>query len=285
MSRMRGATRPLASSEVLDDLLELHRARPGITEETLGALRDRAGKNGYELLARVVPDAAGDVVDLGCGNGPLIAALTGNSGLRAIHGVDACAPEIDRARSRFERDARVRLHVAMAQQLPFADASVDCVLSHHAFYLFEPIEAAVEEVARVLRPGGLFAFVTTSFRPSDDFPVLARMMRDFGEHTKRENPHFTGWGDRRVWSREGLASLLGGAFTAIEIEEHVLAIREPIDAIVDRMARFFYSFELQSPAMQDETRRSWRDALAATLDENGLATLQWPTAIVSARRL
>lgn len=209
----------------------------------------------------------GVVLDLGCGNGPLIAALGG----RGI-GVDACAPEIERAQARLPE---ATFHVARAQALPIEDASVDSVLSHHAFYLFDPIEPVIAEIARVLRPGGTFAFATTSFRDREEFPVFSRLMRDFGENTKRDNPTFTGWGDARVWSKEGLAQLLSARFRPFTIEEHVLTIEEPPDALVERLARFFYSFELQSPASRAATRASWRETLAE-------GRLDFPTAIVTA---
>src|SRR5262249_50288200 len=149
--RLKGRT--AEPEEVLADLIELHRARPGITEATLGGFRDREGKTGYDLLAE---KGRGVVLDLGCGNGPLIAALGG----RGI-GIDAWEPEVELARKRFPE---ATIHVARAQSIPLADASVDTVLSHHAFYLFDPIEPVIAEIARVLRPRGTFAFATTSFR-------------------------------------------------------------------------------------------------------------------------
>src|SRR3954471_4099907 len=82
--RIRHAPRPPRPDEVLDDLLELHRARPGITEATLGGFRDREGRTGYDLLA---DHARGVVLDLGCGNGPLTAALLArNPDVREVHG-------------------------------------------------------------------------------------------------------------------------------------------------------------------------------------------------------
>jgi SAM-dependent methyltransferase len=260
--RLRGKS--ASPDEIVEDLIELHRARPGITEATLGGFRDREGRTGYDLLAE---KGRGVVLDLGCGNGPLLAALGG----RGI-GVDACASEIDLARSRCPEAI---FHVARARALPLAGASVDSVLSHHAFYLFDPVEPVIEEIARVLRPSGTFAFATTSFRDREEFPVFSRLMRDFGENTKKENPTFAGWGDRRVWSKEGLAELLSARFHPFTIEEHVLTIEEPPDVLVERLARFFYSFELQSPALQAATRASFRETLAA-------GRLDFPTAIVTA---
>lgn len=264
--RLRG--RVATKDEVLEDLVELHRARPGITEATLGGFRDAARRTGYDLLAA---KAEGVVLDLGCGNGPLTAAIRGHE----VIGVDACGPEAELTRQRFPG---MVVHEARGQALPLADASIDSVLSHHAFYLFDPIEPAIAEIARVLRPGGLFAFVTSSFRDPAESPLFAASMQAYSENTKKENPDFRGWGDRRVWSKDGLTELFSGAFEPYTIEEHTLAIEEPTPALVDRLARFFYSFELQSPALQAATRAAWTELLAD-------GHLDFPTAIVSMRRI
>ena len=260
---------------VLEDLVEYHRDNPGITEATLGALRTADGLTGYQLLAARVPVGAHTVVDLGCGNGPL---------LRELHqprviGVDACASELALAASH-ARHAELLQVTGQAFGDRLEVASVDAVLSHHAFYLMEPIEPVVASIARVLRPHGLFAFVTSSPRGAEYEP-WSSMMRAFSAITKREHPTFGGWGDRRVWTLDGLHELLDERFEGLVVEEFVLVARESPEALCDRLLRFLYSAELQSEAARAETRGAWLALLARPGDA---LEVQLPYAIVSATR-
>ena len=50
---------------------------------------------------------------------------------------------------------------AVAERLPFPDASFDIVTTRLAAHHFDDVALAFREVARVLRPGGLFIFVDT----------------------------------------------------------------------------------------------------------------------------
>lgn len=262
--RIRGGTADPAA--VLADLLDYHRDNPGITERTLGALRTRDGLTGYQLLATYAKGAR-TVVDLGCGNGPLIAELANER----VIGVDLCASDL----ARIPRAEHVELLEVAGQSFGehLAEASVDAVLSHHAFYLMDPIEPVVASIARVLRPGGTFAFVTSSPRTVEPF---SSMMAAFGAITRREHPTFRGWGDRRVWSEEGLHSLLDRDFELHPLHEFSLVGDEPREALVDRMLTFLYSAELQSPAARAETRARWLEIIEIPLE--------LPYAIVSATR-
>ncbi len=55
---------------------------------------------------------------------------------------------------------------AVAERLPFPDASFDIVSTRLAAHHFDEVAAAMREVARVLRTGGVFIFVDT-FAPDD----------------------------------------------------------------------------------------------------------------------
>jgi arsenite methyltransferase len=97
------------------------------------------------------------VVDLGCGAGSdlLIAAqMTGPAG-RAI-GVDMTTKMLDRARQSATEMGltNVELHESLIEALPLDDASVDVVISNGVIDLVPDKEAVLDEIDRVLRPGG-----------------------------------------------------------------------------------------------------------------------------------
>ena len=110
-----------------------------------------------ELRDEVIGHARGDVLEIGAGTG---------LNLRRYEGVDRLvlsepiAPMRRRLAGRLG-DARVPVEVvdAPAEDLPFADASFDTVVSTLVLCSVADPVAALAEVRRVLRPGGRFVFL------------------------------------------------------------------------------------------------------------------------------
>lgn len=114
-----------------------------------------AGVASHWTLGRVEPGEV--VLDLGCGAGTdlLIAALmTGPDG-RAI-GVDMTATMLARVRESAAEMGltNVELHETLIEHLPLDDASVDVVISNGVLDLVPDKDAVMDEIDRVLRPGG-----------------------------------------------------------------------------------------------------------------------------------
>ena len=66
---------------------------------------------------------------------------------------------------------------ADALQLPFGDECIDVVTSSMGLVVVQPMTRVVEEVARVLRPGGVLAAIAPAIRPLGprDLRVLTRI--------------------------------------------------------------------------------------------------------------
>lgn len=113
------------------------------------------------------------VADLGCGDGRNLAALAA-AGLDAT-GLDVSATALERAQRRLEASGLTARYLhADAMRIPLDDASVDAVTCLDVFsHLVEP-EAALSEVARVLRPGGIF--VTNVFNTADSECGLGELL-------------------------------------------------------------------------------------------------------------
>jgi ubiquinone/menaquinone biosynthesis C-methylase UbiE len=94
------------------------------------------------------------VLDLGCGDGVLTAALA-ERGARAI-GIDVDRARLDVAAGRGARGQRRRPQFieGRIEQLPLRDGTVDAVVAVTVPCLVPDRRAAVHEAARVLRPGG-----------------------------------------------------------------------------------------------------------------------------------
>ncbi|MET1414106.1 class I SAM-dependent methyltransferase [Roseibium sp. HPY-6] len=99
-------------------------------------------------------------VDLACGTGGLLRpALKAFPRLHGI-GLDLSEPYLSVARER-TKTRRARYVTAMAESLPFADASLDVISCVFLFHELPPKvrRQVIAEVSRVLKPGGSFLFV------------------------------------------------------------------------------------------------------------------------------
>lgn len=94
------------------------------------------------------------VLDVGCGEGQ-VARQCAAGGARGVVGVDPTHAQILEAGARGGGPAYAR---AGADALPFAADAFDAVVACLVFEHVTAVDAALAEVARVLRPGGRFAF-------------------------------------------------------------------------------------------------------------------------------
>lgn len=107
------------------------------------------------LILRLAGDVQGRaVLDVGCGDGALSVAFH-RGGAAAVFGCDADPRMIARARERSAGSgARIDYLLARAEQLPFADDSFDVVAIVTVLCFVADPQAALREIARVLKPGG-----------------------------------------------------------------------------------------------------------------------------------
>ena len=127
------------------------------------------------FVAAMRPDRAGVVLDLACGTGTLTDLMlervatgawpAGPDGCR-MTAIDLSRESLELAREHLARrwpEARVTYVEGSIDRLPAGAASVDVAVLGNAIHLFPDKDALIREVARVLRPGGLFACNTSFF--------------------------------------------------------------------------------------------------------------------------
>ncbi|MEM1288790.1 MAG: class I SAM-dependent methyltransferase [Pseudomonadota bacterium] len=107
-------------------------------------------------------------VDLATGPGNMADALSHTYPRMPILALDLSEPYTKHALGRFRKAKHHQGTVGKAEQLPFADNSIDLLTCVFLFHELPPkIRVAVcNEIARVLKPGGMFAFVD-SLQPGD----------------------------------------------------------------------------------------------------------------------
>jgi len=122
--------------------------------------RRTADSHGQEILGHLRPGM--DLLDLGCGPGSITVGLARAAAPGRVTAIDREASQIALLvrRAAAEGVSNVEAVAGDALALPLADASVDAVFSHALFeHLPDPV-AALREVIRVVRPGGVVVVVS-----------------------------------------------------------------------------------------------------------------------------
>jgi SAM-dependent methyltransferase len=96
------------------------------------------------------------VLEIGFGGGALLRALSADGAL--VSGVDTSAAMVARSK-------RSAVHLAPVDALPFPAASFDKAVSLNSLYFWPDPEAAMAELARVVRPGGRLVL---AFEPPEE---------------------------------------------------------------------------------------------------------------------
>jgi ubiquinone/menaquinone biosynthesis C-methylase UbiE len=101
----------------------------------------------------------GAAADLGCGPGQLVIELVRRAPGLHVTGIDLSEEMIARGQDKAHRAGvadRVSFRRGDARQIPFPDASLDLVISTLSLHHWSDPVAVLDEIARVLRPGGSF---------------------------------------------------------------------------------------------------------------------------------
>jgi tRNA (cmo5U34)-methyltransferase len=115
---------------------------------------------GEAVLVEVLPPAPERVADLGCGDGRLTAlVLEARPGVTEVIAVDASPPMLEKARARFAGDDRVRVVEHDLRDDVAVLGDFDLVVTGFAIHHLDDARKRrlIAEVAKRLRPGGVFA--------------------------------------------------------------------------------------------------------------------------------
>jgi demethylmenaquinone methyltransferase / 2-methoxy-6-polyprenyl-1,4-benzoquinol methylase len=138
------------------DLFDGLPARYDALEELLSLGQNRRWRRA--MVDAVAEGRPATVLDVATGTAGVALMLAGRTGAD-VTGVDLTEEMLRRGQARVSAagERRVRLAVARAEQLPFADAAFDALTFTYLLrYVADPV-AALRELARVVRPGGVVA--------------------------------------------------------------------------------------------------------------------------------
>ena len=133
--------------------------RASATYEAAAVLQARVAD---ELVSRLEPFnfAPKVVLDLGAGTGRMTAELKRRYRRSLVIALDLAPGMLHEARRHQQWLRRFERVCGDAMRLPFADASVDVVISSLMLQWCDPPDAAFAEIRRVLKPDGFIAFTT-----------------------------------------------------------------------------------------------------------------------------
>jgi ubiquinone/menaquinone biosynthesis C-methylase UbiE len=136
-----------------------------------------------ELRKQLLSHAAGEVLEIGVGTGLNLPHYPEH--VRKITTVDPNPGMNQFLRTRLKQTGIVADHrILGGEQLPFADAAFDCVVSTWTLCSIADVERAMREIYRVLRRGGRFLFL---------------------EHGLSETPKIQSWQRRLNWLQKFIA--------------------------------------------------------------------------------
>jgi len=133
--------------------------------QPLGLLRTQLGPVRFEYFQRVLieehrRDPQGmKVLDVGCGGGLLAEefALLGCQ----VTGIDPSESSLNTARKHAQQSGlEIGYQTGVGEQMPFPDASFDIVVCCDVLEHVNDVSRVIQEVARVLRTGGVFFYDT-----------------------------------------------------------------------------------------------------------------------------
>lgn len=127
----------------------------GIGGRIVMAVMNRQNAQMYEATERLLRPRNDDtILDIGCGNGIMLERITHACDCRLI-GTDISEDALEIAKRRLA-GTNVEFLRCPVDDMPLEDATVDKALTINTLYFWEDLTSGFEEIARVLKPEGIF---------------------------------------------------------------------------------------------------------------------------------
>lgn len=190
---------------------------------------------------RLAGDVAGlEVLDAGCGSGPLTEALRAKGAV--VSGFDLSPVMVDLARTRLGDDADVRV-ADLGAPLPYPDDKFDLVVASLSLHYVEDWASTLTELRRVLKPHGrlivsiIHPMIYAIVYPEADYFALTQYSEDYD------------YGEETVWMtywhrplQDVINTFIGAGFRIKTVTEPPPAADTPAELLPNPDGRPFICF-------------------------------------------
>lgn len=141
----------------------------GLGGRVVTAVMNRQNAEMYDATEALLHSQSHDVIlDIGCGNGIMMERLAHTCDCRLI-GTDISEDALGIARRRLA-GKQVEFLCCPANSMLIADATIDRAFTVNTIYFWDDLTKGFEEIARVLKPGGIFIGTHYTNRSLDAYP-------------------------------------------------------------------------------------------------------------------
>ncbi len=221
--------------------------------QAIFAYREPERCSGRPAIESVPWEGTERVLEVGCGNGVWLRALRSGHALGSVVGLDLSAGMLEAARAEDPGQPVVGGDVG---RLPFPEASFDVVMALWMLYHVADHRGALEELHRVLRPGGRLLVATNSARQRPLDAVLVAALDEVTGSAREQ------WLPQLNFTAENGPGIVGQVFGEVAVEE----------------VRSTFAIPTPEPALG--VMASMRGPIEAFCGE----TLDWPAVEAAARR-
>jgi ubiquinone/menaquinone biosynthesis C-methylase UbiE len=134
-------------------------------------------------LSHLMIDQGAKVLDVGCGGGRTIEKMAQIAA--SVCGIDYAAGSIGESQShnrRFIAEGKVHVERASVSQLPFTGEFFDVVAAIETQYSWPDLASDMQEILRVLKPGGRLMVVVESYKGGRNDWLLGPVMKLIGSN-------------------------------------------------------------------------------------------------------
>jgi ubiquinone/menaquinone biosynthesis C-methylase UbiE len=164
------------------------------------------------------------VLDVACGTGVVTRLAAKEAGPKgSVVGFDLNAGMLARARASKENPTTIDWHEGSVTEMPFDDASFDCILCQHGLQFFPDKPAAISEMHRVLAPRG--RLLVSVWRSIEHCPWQSAIAEAVDRHVGKDEAALVrsafGFGDAKQLRQ----NVVDAGFRDVEIRVEAETIR------------------------------------------------------------